>query len=230
MHPLGEALAVRGHPVRAVRLAGHGTTVADLARTTWRAWYASVAAGAAALARETPRMAVAGMSMGALLALHLAATHPERVAALVCCGTPLRLGDRRLRWLPLLARVPWLARRYATIPKPDGPDIADPAARAASRSYGATPLAAVVELLRLQRLVRREVGRVRQPALLFHGRHDHTVPLDNLTLLRRRLASRTVEHHVLERSWHVVTIDRDREELAQLTAAFLDRVERRSAS
>src|SRR5436309_331310 len=33
MRPLGEALAARGFPVHAVRLAGHGTDVAELART-----------------------------------------------------------------------------------------------------------------------------------------------------------------------------------------------------
>src|SRR5262249_50914792 len=42
MRPLGEALAARGFPVRGVRLAGHGTSVEDLARTGWRDWYASV--------------------------------------------------------------------------------------------------------------------------------------------------------------------------------------------
>jgi esterase/lipase len=51
------------------------------------------------------------------------------------------------------------------------------------------------------------------------------VPLANLELLRRRLGSRTVETHVLERSFHVVTLDYDREELARLAADFLTRVE-----
>jgi len=224
MRPLGEALAARGFPVRGVRLAGHGTDVADLARTSWADWFATVAEGADRLLRDVPALAVAGMSLGALLALHLAATRPRDVAALVLCGTPLDLGDARLRWLPLLARVPWIARRWAIMPKRNGPDIADPVMRAASRSYPAMPLAGVLELLRLQALVRGEIGRVTQPALLLHGRHDHSVPLANLELVRRSLASRLVESHVLERSWHVVTLDYDRDEVARLTADFLERV------
>src|SRR5207249_3975689 len=83
-----------------------------------------------------------------------------------------------------------IARRWATIPKPGGPDIADPAVRAASRSYRAMPLGAVLELLRLQAVVRGELGRVTQPALLLHGRHDHSVPLANLERVRRSLGSR----------------------------------------
>jgi len=225
MRPLGEALAARGFPVRAVRLAGHGTEVADLAGTRWTDWFASVAEGADRLRRDVPALAVAGMSLGALLGLHLAATRPAEVSALVLCGTPLRLGGAGVRWLPLLARIPWIARRWAIIPKPGGPDIADPAVCAASRSYRAMPLSAVLELLRFQAVVRGEIGRVTQPALLLHGRHDHSVPLANLELARRSLGSRLIESHVLERSWHVVTLDYDRDEVARLAADFLARVE-----
>src|SRR5207247_2364206 len=47
MRPLGEALAARGFPVYGVRLAGHGTDVAEPARTRWTDWFASVEAGGA---------------------------------------------------------------------------------------------------------------------------------------------------------------------------------------
>jgi carboxylesterase len=225
MRPLGEALAARGFPVRGVRLAGHGTDVADLARTRWVDWFASVEEECDRLRGDVRRVAAVGMSLGALLALHLAAARPADVDALVLCGTPLRLGDPRARWLPALARIPWVARRWGTIPKAGGPDIADPAVRAASRSYAAMPLVGLVELLRLQAVVRAEIGRVTQPALLLHGRHDHSVPLANLDVVRRSLASRTIETHVLERSWHVVTLDYDRDEVARLVGDFLERVE-----
>jgi carboxylesterase len=232
MRPVGEELAGRGFPVRAVRLAGHGTTVEDMAGTGWRDWYASVEDGLARLRAEasTSRVAVVGMSLGALLGLHLAATRPRDLVALVLCGTPLRLADARARWLPALARLPWVARRWAIIPKRGGPDIADPVARAACTSYAAMPLTAIVELSRLQAIVRAEIGRVTQPALLLHGRGDHGVPLANLDLLRRRLGSRTIETHVLERSWHVVTLDYDRDEVARLSADFLARLETATAS
>jgi len=227
MRPLGEALAGRGFPVRAVRLAGHGTTLADLARTRWTDWYTSVEEGIACLARDVPRVAVVGLSMGALLALHLAATRPADVAALVLCATPLRLGDVRARWLPVLAHVPvlWqvIQRRWGLVPKADGPDIADPVMRAASPSYLASPVEGILEVLRLQRIVRGELRRVVAPALLLHGGQDHSVPLDNLSLLRRALGSRVVEEHVLPRSWHVITVDVERDEVARLVGDFLER-------
>jgi carboxylesterase len=230
MRPLGEALAARGFPVRGVRLPGHATSVDDLASTRWADWFAEVRREAERLGAEGPVAAI-GMSLGALLGLHLAATHPALVRALVLCGTPLEGRGLRLRILPLLARVPWFADRWSTIPKRgDGPDIADPAVRAASRSYRAMPLGGILELLSLQDVVRAELGRVTQPALLLHGRGDHSVPVAELVRLRQRLGSHAVETHVLERSWHVVTLDYDRDEVARLAGDFLDRVERRAVA
>lgn len=228
MRPLGEALAARGFPVRAVRLAGHGTQPADLARTRWTDWFASVEEGARLLGRDAPRLAVVGLSMGGLLALHLVTSRRVDVAALVLCSTPLRLGQARARWLPAAARIPslwrWLTRRYGMLPKPDGPDITDAAMRTASPSYRTTPLAGVLEVLRLQATVRPALGRITQPVLLLHGRHDRSVPLENLELLRRGLGSRVLETHVLERSGHVLTVDVEREQVARLVADFLERV------
>jgi carboxylesterase len=228
MRPLGEALAGRGFPVRAVRLAGHGTVVAELTRTRWTDWLASASEGLDLLRRECAYTAIAGMSMGALLALRLAATRRRDVSALVLCGTPLRLRDLRLRLLGRFGGLPGLSSRLRaiTIPKTRGPDISDPAARAASSSYRALPLAGVLELLRLQDVVRRELAQVTQPALLLQGRHDHNVPFDNLELLRRSLGSGEIEVHVLERSWHVVTLDVERGLVARLAGDMLDRVER----
>jgi carboxylesterase len=227
MRPLGEALAARGFPVRGVCLPGHATSVEDLAATRWTDWFGEVLREGERLADGTAGVAVVGMSLGALLGLHLAATHARLVRALVLCGTPLETRGLRARILPFLARVPWFAERWATIPKRgDGPDIADPAARAASRSYRTMPLGGILELLSLQGVVRAELERVRQPALLLHGRGDHSVPVACVVRLRQRLGSRCVEAHVLERSWHVVTLDYDREEVARLAADFLDRVDR----
>lgn len=228
MRPLGEALAGRGFPVRAVRLAGHGTDVADLMRTRWTDWVASASEGLDRLTRDCPHVAIAGMSMGALLALHLAASRPRDVSALVLCGTPLRLRDTRLRLLGAFGGIPVLSSwlRTMALPKTRGPDISDAGVRAASTSYKAMPLNGVIELLRLQAVVRHELSRVTQPALLLQGRHDHNVPFDNLELLRRSLGSRDVATRVLDRSWHVVTLDVERDLVATLAGDFLERVDR----
>ena len=47
----------------------------------------------------------------------------------------------------------------------------------------------------------------------------------NLELLHRSLGSPWIETGILERSWHVITMDVDRAEVGRLAADFLERVE-----
>ena len=143
----------------------------------------------------------------------------------MCCATPLLLSDRRLDLLRSLRWLPPIRRRYAVIPKVSGRDIGDPAARAGSSSYDVMPLPALLSFLELRTVVRRELGRVTQPALVLHGRQDHTAPPANVALLQRRLASRWIETRILERSWHVLTEDAERDEVGRLAVDFLSRVE-----
>lgn len=227
MRPLGDALAAAGFPVVAPALAGHATTVADLARTGWQDWLASAEGALDALRAEVPRVAVAGLSMGGLLTLVLAARRPRDVAAVVLAAPALRLADRRLALLPWAARIPALRRRLGLIPKRGGRDIADVAARGASRAYDAAPLDALLSLLALRREARRALPRVTQPVLLLQGRLDRTVPASVAELVRRRLGSRQLEVAMLERSGHVLTEDVDRARVGTLVADFLARVETR---
>jgi esterase/lipase len=60
---------------------------------------------------------------------------------------------------------------------------------------------------------------------VLHGRLDHTAPPTNVALLQRRLGSRWIETRILERSWHVLTEDVERDEVGRLTVDFLSRVE-----
>src|SRR6476469_2660368 len=72
-------LAARGFTVSCPQLAGHCSTIAELRRTRWTDWYASLAAAFDALRAECDTVCVSGLSMGALLALKLASDRPESV-------------------------------------------------------------------------------------------------------------------------------------------------------
>jgi carboxylesterase len=224
VRPLGEALSAAGFPVVGAQLAGHGTSVSDLVRQRWQDWAASVREAIAALDAE--RVVVVGMSLGGLLALHLAGNAPASrpISGLVCCGTPLKLHDRRITALRRLFRVPGIRRLGLTIPK-RGRDISDPVLRAQSRSYPKIPLAAVVEVLRLQEVVTPLLAQITVPTLILHARHDHTAPVANAGWLAAALtAAGDVQTEILERSWHVITEDVERDHVARTVIAFCERV------
>lgn len=219
MRFLGERLHAAGYTVSGVRLAGHGTSPDDLARATWRDWYASARDALQTLHTHTPHVIVVGQSMGALLALELAADTHAGVAGLALLSPALLLTQR---WLPWVAPVipalrPFLGQRCFNKGESD---IADAAARAASPNARRVPLRALCELLQLQRRVHRRLGAVRQPVLVIHSRQDHACPLDNVAVLENHLRGR-VQAILLQDSYHVISVDVDKERVATEVAKFV---------
>lgn len=221
MRYLGERVHATGWSANVVRLAGHGTTPEDMESTGAEDWYASARAGLDELERHAQMNVVIGQSMGALLALRLAAEEPERVARVVLLAPALTTSMAWLPWVaPLIpAALVATAGRLRFVPKGES-DIADDRARAECPSYSTTPLRAVGELVRLQQVVRPLLARIRQPVLVIHARQDHTCPLENVAILQRELPG-AMEAVVLPESFHVVSIDKERALVADAVLRFL---------
>jgi carboxylesterase len=216
VRPIAEALVARGFRALGPLLPGHGTQPQALASTAWESWLASARDAFAELAVAHERVFVAGMSMGGLLALALAAERP--VAGVAAVGTPL---DLRLPPDPVLALV---GRLRPFLPKRSGPDIRDPAARARHPTYPVMPVAAVRELIRLQRFVVEGLERVRAPILAAHGAHDRTANPSDLDRLLASVASQRKERVWQADAAHVATVDYGGRELAAKIADFFDAI------
>ena len=90
MRPLAEALADAGFAVDLPRLPGHGTSVEDLAETSWDDWLTEADRALRALRERTPdgEVVVVGLSMGGALTAALAEGHPE-ITGIVLINTPV---------------------------------------------------------------------------------------------------------------------------------------------
>jgi carboxylesterase len=222
MRFLGEHLQAAGITANIIRLAGHATSPEDMEGFAWQDWYGSALAGLDALAQVTDDIVVVGQSMGSLLALKLAAEHPERIRALVLLAPALKTSMFWLPWVTPLIPVVRIAfgERFRFVSKEGGSDVADDAARATIPSYTRTPLRAVNQLVQLQQNVRPLVASVRQPTLIVHSTQDHTCPIENVALLQKELPG-PVRTLILRDSFHVVSIDKDRELVAAEVAAFI---------
>lgn len=214
VRPLAESLAAAGATVEAPLLAGHGGTMSSLEASSWSDWLASAEAALARLrARTGNPVAVAGFSMGGLLALRLAQQHAGDVAALSVLSTPIRLPAWQRAALRTLAALPRPLRRgwLRTIPKLAGCDVSDAEAKRTNPSLRGFPVRTLLQLVLAQETVRPELPSVHQPALIVHGRQDHTVSPDDSLETAGSLGSDTVETLLLDRSYHLVLVDVERD-------------------
>lgn len=223
MRFVGEQLHRAGFTVSGVALAGHVGRVEELARCRWQDWYASLERGVEQLRRDCDRVMVGGLSLGSLLALRLAHQRPDCVDAIALLSTPLVLGNRWARRVPLSAHraLRFLPTRLSALPKRS--EIADPAALAIHPGNTSMPLSAVAELLKLARLLRVELSEVRQPALVIQAQDDPTAPMVNLEILSAALPN-LFKAVRLTRSRHVITVDYEKQQVADEMVRFAQAV------
>lgn len=217
MRFLGVELARAGYTVHGLRLPGHGTRVEELDRTGWQDWTRAVEDAFDEMRLLCRHVAVVGQSLGGLLALHLGGTRPE-VAAIGSLAAPL--------WLDGLAgRVAeWAARgalRWPAIPKLARSDVRDPRVRRENPCYDEIPTRALGELARFMKLVGGELEAVRAPVLVLHGRRDHTAPVACAAKIAAR--TRAVRARILDRSYHLIAADVERDIVAAEVIDFLRR-------
>jgi carboxylesterase len=74
--------------------------------------------------------------------------------------------------------------------------------------------------------VKKLLGGIRQQTLIFHPREDDQSDLKNAVMLQRKLGG-LVETCVLEDSYHMVTLDRQRTYVVDRTVEFAVRVTQR---
>jgi len=202
-------------------LPGHGTNARDLARTRFADWLGGAEAAFDTVLGSSRRVIVVGLSLGSLIAAHLASKHPDAV-----CGLGMLANATRLTWpFPSLALrlVDRLGLADFSIPKA-GSDIGDPAARATHVSYGLQPVRAAIEVLRAGERTEKLLPAIRTPALVVHGAHDLVCPVANAERVMRLLGSTDKSLVILPRSHHIITRDYDHETLRRALSQFFARI------
>jgi carboxylesterase len=212
MRGVAEAFAAAGFSVELPRLPGHGTSVEDMKATRWADWSGEAEAAYQRLAARTERVVVAGLSMGGSLTLWTALQHPE-VAGLVCINPAT---------LPQPPEVMEMVRgmlddgvdHFPGI----GADIADP--DVTESAYDETPLRPLVSLVDdgLAPMADR-YGEITCPLLLLTSPQDHVVDPGNGDHLAATYGG-PVERISLERSYHVATLDFDKDLIFDAAVTF----------
>ncbi len=84
------------------------------------------------------------------------------------------------------------------------------------------PLSAPINLIELSATVRPRVSRLSQPTLVVHSHQDHVCPYDrNVEFLMARLGSAHKRLVELQESFHVITVDTEKDRVAAEVIAFV---------
>ena len=214
MRLIGDYLHQQGCTVSGPLLPGHGTTVEDMNRCRWIEWTGHAEGALAELQVRCETVFVGGLSMGSLLALYLAAHHPE-LAGAVAYSPAVWPADRLIYLTPAL--------KYVIRVKPKGgeSDLSDPEADRRLWSYEDDPAFAAHELLRLIHQVRRLLPRITCPVLLVHSTGDTAIHPASACRTYERIGSADKELVTLHNSGHCITVDSEWEVVAEKTWEFI---------
>jgi carboxylesterase len=213
MRYLGEGLHRKfGFSVSGPRLKGHGTSPDDMATTGYLDWVASAEEALRELSRGRDKVFLAGLSMGGTLCLNLAARFPDLVAGIIPingCGGLLGTEMSELAFLRDAAdRIPGI-----------GSDIKAPGVT--ELAYAEVPVHCVRQANSLMGATSNLMSKVTCPTLVIQSRDDHVLPPANGPLILRSVGSRDVRLLWLENSYHVATLDYDKELIVERTGRFI---------
>ena len=249
MRPLGLALNRAGFTVHGPLQPRHGDLPAKLRGARYREWIDAALDGLDTL-EDCQHLFLAGLSMGGLVTLYLAALAAgagegfppdrkkplDRLRGIVVLAAPARVNDPRTRIVRFAKHIiPYFtpkidfdsSKTQAWLQEQAPPgariDFADPAARKRLSDAARIPLDAIDQLIRLNDRVIRLLPRVTAPALFMQGRLDTTVTPDSADRLRLGVSSRDASVKWFERSGHVLTTDVEKDAVAAAAVAFVRR-------
>ena len=212
---LALALADAGFTVEMPLLPGHGTAVEDMVPTRWKDWSLAAERAYTELAARSDAVVVVGLSMGGTLSIWLAEHHPEIAAIAVV--NPLVVPPEK----DALDFIEAMVEGGDEVAPGIGSDIAMEGV--VESAYPGSPLRAALSLFEGAAEVQARLESVICPVLVFTSLQDHVVDPKSSTELADR-AKGPVEQVVLERSYHVATLDYDKDEIESRTVEFLSGV------
>jgi carboxylesterase len=238
MRQFGKVIARKGFTVACPELAGHCATIEALSATKWHDWYISIEAAFDALKEECEHVFVAGLSMGALIALLLAAKKGHQVAGVILLSTTFFYDGwnvpkfKQTFLLPLVLYSPLKYFLHWEETSPYG--IKDERTRALVHAilenrdnqaadkigYFKTPATVILESVRMISATKKALKKVIVPTLIVHATEDDMASIKNAHYTQANISSETVETFFVDDTYHVLTLDKRKDDVARRAAQF----------
>jgi carboxylesterase len=209
---LASILQTHGMLTTTMRLPGYGEQGCERRPVRWQEWVSAVRLEVHRLQVRSDQVFVLEHSLGAALALYVAAQ--EAVTGVVALSCPL------LPWFgPLVCLLRYVLPVLPTLHA----DFCDQQARRreGGELYRWAPTPTLSSSLHFLWQVQAALPQVRAPALIMAGLHDHVVPAVDACVIYHLLGSPIKQLVLLPRSAHVLLKDYDRQAVLAKTVAFI---------
>ncbi|MDA8197186.1 MAG: alpha/beta fold hydrolase [Actinomycetota bacterium] len=213
LYPQYIRAAKEGYSFEVPQLPGHGTTIEDMVVTRFSDYVERVIQVADELIAKHGSIFVVGISMGGALSIDLALKRPSQVRAMVLIN-PL-IAPPAPSFLEMIDQG--IEAGIEIFPAV-GSDIKDPEVTEAS--YGGSPLRTAKSMFEAVIELAPQVEKLEMPILLYNSIDDHVVSPDSGELLVEKC--KNLEQVVLKNSFHVATLDFDKEIINDGMISFFD--------
>lgn len=212
MRYLGKQLQDAGYTVIGPRLKGHGISPQAMAMTTAADWIDSVDEALAELRKTCSQVFMAGLSMGGTLTLYTAAKHADVIKGAIPINAVVHIGKAEMAGLVFDRSMPELVPGI-------GSDIKDTSVT--ELAYREVPVAAFRQIYALAAVTQDLLPLITCPVLVIQSREDHVVNPSNGPRIVGLVGSGRVELQWLDDSYHVATIDNDKDVIARHAISFI---------
>ena len=242
MRYLGKNLQKAGFTVLCNTLPRHCDTLGELKKVTWQEIEASCIEDLDYLKKDCTQVYLAGLSMGALMSIHLAYRFPADVAAVVALAPTIFYDGWAIHkgkiFMNLVWQVPAL-RNSINIREGWPYGLKDEEVRnniqrfyknaQASKfdnqvlAFGSPflPLANLYQHHLFTKVVKDELALVKTPILIIHAKEDDMTSPKNAKYVYDNIGSTRKSLVLLEDSYHMITIDKEKDKVAEEVIKFL---------
>ena len=221
-----------GYDVYAQSLPGHGDNFEEIYTVTYQDWLNHAYKCFENLKSMYENVYVAGLCLGAVLAIAVAIKYPDDVKGVVSLSTTLFLDGWRLPWFNFLIPIALttMFRFYYCYPECEPHGIKNLKTRnvvkklLAKGSVGMNdfPMTAIYELLKLSKSVRSDLNSFTSPILLIHSKDDDLTSVKSAKIVYDNISSIDKEMIILYDSYHMVLYDNEKEFVFNKTLEFME--------
>lgn len=204
---MAQFLTENGYTTYGPLLPGHGTTISEANKATWRDWVKVAEDSYLFLKEEYENVFVLGESMGGLLSLYLCSKYPEIRGAMLFAPA-IKINNL------IFTKLLWPFAEYKSKNYTGDDDMP-------WQGYDVIPLKAAANVYDLQRQVKKGIQKVNSPVIIFQGKKDGTIdPMSSVYVLEH-IGSTDKQLVWLEESSHVILLDQQLEDVEILCQQFI---------